>query len=90
MNFEELGQKSYHEWAKGNGYTATKKQLLNTSKEQLKQFQDSFIKTRLESVSESVQDCIEAFWAMLDELQVASEIRRKCLECLQLANVLKN
>lgn len=74
MIYKELGQKAYFEWAKVEEYTATKKQLLEATKDQLEQFHDSFIMTRLRNTDESLEDCEEAFWDMLGDIGVATEI----------------
>lgn len=74
MDFKELGKKAYHEWAKIQDYTVTKSQLLGATKDQLVQFHDSFIAVRMANVDESLEDCEEAFWDMLGELEVATEI----------------
>ena len=74
MNFEELGEKTYHEWAQASKYSINKNTLLNATKEELKLFREGFIVERMVTIGETIEDCEEAFCAMLDEIQVATEI----------------
>jgi hypothetical protein len=73
-NFLEQGKRAYHEWVKCNGYTVSKEVLLDASNEQLEEFKRGLISERKKFIYESDDEHLEVFWAVLDELGVATEI----------------